>query len=77
MRFEASDDAASKAKSVYDNLVPMVADDIADQIIYAATRPAHDHLAQHTNGEQREVSNALDHRQHGSAEPVDWCAGGP
>ena len=41
VRFEASDDAASKAKSVHDNLVPMVADDIADQIIYAATRPAH------------------------------------
>merc|ERR1719258_270609 len=41
VRFEASDNAADKAKSVYDNLVPMVADDIADQIVYAATRPAH------------------------------------
>jgi 3-hydroxy acid dehydrogenase/malonic semialdehyde reductase len=41
VRFEASENAADKAKSVYDNLVPMVAADIADQIVYAATRPAH------------------------------------
>ena len=41
VRFEASENASEKAKSVYDNLVPMVADDIADQIVYAATRPAH------------------------------------
>ena len=29
------------------------------------------------NGEQREVSNALDHRQHGSTEPVNRSTGGP
>jgi len=34
-----------KAKKVYENIVPMVAEDVADQIIYATTRPRHVQIA--------------------------------
>jgi len=39
----AGDD--EKAKKVYENIVPMVAEDVADQIIYATTRPRHVQIA--------------------------------
>ena len=42
VRFKAD---ADKASSVYDNLVALNAADIADQICYAATRPAHVQIA--------------------------------
>jgi len=39
----AGDDA--KAAKVYENIVPMVAADVADQVIYATTRPRHVQVA--------------------------------
>jgi len=42
MRFGGDEE---KAKKVYENIVPMVAEDVADQIIYATTRPRHVQLA--------------------------------
>jgi len=42
VRFGGNEDQAAK---VYENIVPMVAEDVADQIIYATTRPRHVQIA--------------------------------
>jgi NADP-dependent 3-hydroxy acid dehydrogenase YdfG len=36
-----ADGAASKAAKVYDSIVPLSAADVADNVVYVATRPAH------------------------------------
>merc|ERR1711959_443625 len=38
VRFKGDTERAAK---VYENIVPMCPDDVADQVIYAATRPRH------------------------------------
>ena len=47
VRFEAKgeDGAKDAAASVYKDLVALTAADIADQIVYSATRPAHVQIA--------------------------------
>mmetsp|Transcript_21849 Transcript_21849/g.65488 ORF Transcript_21849/g.65488 Transcript_21849/m.65488 type:complete len:308 (+) Transcript_21849:134-1057(+) len=45
VRFEASADKEAKAASVYKDLVALTAEDIADQICYAATRPSNVQIA--------------------------------
>lgn len=59
VRFRGNED---KAKAVYQNLVPLSPDDVADAVVWAATRPAHVQIADIVIFPTAQSSAAVVHR---------------
>ncbi len=53
-----------KAKSIYKGLTPLTGDDIADAVLYCATRPPHVNIAEITLLAARQASATVMHREN-------------
>lgn len=53
-----------KAKSIYKGLTPLTGDDIADAVLYCATRPSHVNIAEITLLAARQASATVVHREN-------------
>jgi 3-hydroxy acid dehydrogenase / malonic semialdehyde reductase len=60
VRFHGDESRASK---VYEDLTPLSGDDIADTVLYAATRPAHMNVAEITVFPVAQASATLSYRE--------------
>jgi 3-hydroxy acid dehydrogenase / malonic semialdehyde reductase len=56
----------ARAKKVYENLSPLTSDDIADAVLYAATRPPHVQVSEIIIMPTAQASTTLVHRTHSS-----------
>ncbi|MEZ7890675.1 MAG: SDR family oxidoreductase [Candidatus Wallbacteria bacterium] len=57
---------AERAKKVYENMTPLTADDIADSVFYAATRPKHVNINEIILMPVAQASAGLVHRNNGN-----------
>ena len=52
-----------KAKNVYKGLTPLTGDDVADEVVFCASRPAHVNIAEITLLAARQASATISHRE--------------
>ena len=62
---------ADKARRVYEGMVPMTADDVADAILWAATRPRRVNIDQVVMRPLDQASSTMVHRRHDQAAVAD------
>ena len=53
-----------RAKNIYKGLTPLTGDDIADAVLYCATRPPHVNIAEITLLAARQASATVVHREN-------------